>query len=497
MSDLLIRRRDGTSVRLDSREVARLADTLRGTLLTADAPTYDAVRAVWNGMIDRRPAVIVRCLDADDVAHAVRFAARHDLLVAVRGGGHNIGGLALADDALLIDLAAMRGVQVDPARRTARVEPGATLADFDAAAQVYGLATPLGINSTTGVAGLTLGGGYGWLSRAYGLTVDNLHRAEVVTADGARVTASADENSELFWALRGGGGNFGVVTAFTYDLHPVGPEVTAGLIVHPFDDAAALLRRYRAAVADAPDALTAWVVLRRAPPLPFLAEAVHGQPVIVIATCWCGAAADAARALAPLRAIGTPHADAVGPMPYVNFQALFDPLLVPGARNYWKTHDFLTLDDGLIDAVVAAARTLPGPQCEIFLAHVGGAVSRLPADATAYAGRAAQFVMNVHGRWDASTDDTGFIAWARGVYEATAPWAAAGSAYVNFLTADEQDRVRSAYGANYDRLAAIKARYDPTNRFRVNQNILPVPAPAGPNAPLGTPRAGVRTPPRS
>ncbi|HEU4628934.1 MAG TPA: FAD-binding oxidoreductase [Gemmatimonadaceae bacterium] len=455
-----------------SELVEQLRARLRGRLLTPDSPGYDEARTIWNAMIDRRPGLIARCAGAADVVETVRFAAAHGIPLAVRGGGHNIAGNAICDGGLVVDLSAMRSVRVDPARRTARVEPGATLGEVDRETQAFGLATPLGINSTTGIAGLTLGGGYGWLSRSFGLTVDNLRSADVVTADGTLVTASETEHPDLFWALRGGGGNFGIVTSFEFALHPVGPEVLAGLIVHPFDDAAGLLRRYRDVVLDAPDPLTAWVVLRQAPPLPFLPEAVHGREVVVIAVCYAGSPADGERALQPLRAIGTPHADVVGPAPYAAFQTAFDPLLTPGARNYWKTHNFANLHDPLIDALVEQARHLPGPMCEIFLANLGGAVSRRPEESTAYAGRAARFVLNVHARWSDATMDDRYVGWARGVYAAAAPFASAG-AYVNFMTQDEQDRVRAAYGANYDRLLAVKQRYDPANLFRLNQNIRP------------------------
>jgi FAD/FMN-containing dehydrogenase len=481
----MIRTRSGEWTTLASGELDRFAATLRGDLVPRGTPAFEDARRIWNRMVERRPALIARCRSAGDVLRAIRFAREHDLLISVRGGGHNIAGNALVEDGMVIDLAPMRATRVDPVRRSARTEAGITLAEFDRDTQTFALATPLGINSTTGIAGLTLGGGYGSLSRRHGLTVDNLISADVVTADGAFVTASEQENSDLFWALRGGGGNFGVVTSFEYQLHRAGPEVLAGLIIHPFADAAELLRRYRDVVQAAPDALTAWVVLRKAPPLPFLPESVHGQEVVVLAVCYAGDLTAGERAMRPLRGIGTPHADVVGPTPYLGFQAAFDPLLAPGARNYWKTRNFATLDDDLIDVLVAKIGDLPGPQSEIFLAHLGGAVSRKPDDATAYTGRAAQFVMNVHARWDDDGMDGNFITWARDVYAATASYAAEG-AYVNFLTQDEQSRVKDAYGANYDRLATIKAKYDPTNVFRVNQNIAPAPA-AGPTAraPLG------------
>ncbi|MFL5576638.1 MAG: FAD-binding oxidoreductase [Gemmatimonadaceae bacterium] len=498
MNRLTIRTTSGQETTITPEELGTLAATVRGDLLPENAPGYEEARRIWNAMIDQRPALIARCRSAADVTRVVRFARERELLTAVRGGGHNIAGTSLVDGGLVVDLSPMRGVRVDRAGRTARVDPGVTLGELDRDTQAFGLATPVGINSTTGIAGLTLGGGYGWLSRKYGLTVDNLRAADVVTADGELLTASESENSDLFWAIRGGGGNFGVVTSFELQLHPVGPQVMAGLLVHPFDDAAGLLRRYRDVVTAAPDELTAWVVMRQAPPLPFLPESVHGTPVVVIAVMYAGDLADGERAIAPLRAIGRPHADVVAPMPYVAFQAAFDPLLAPGSRNYWKTHNFAALDDALIDTIVDQAHTLPGPMCEIFLAQLGGAVSRVPDDATAYMGREAQFVMNVHARWDDRARDLDFVSWARAVFRSTAPFASAG-AYVNFLTQDEQDRVRAAYGPNYDRLAAVKAKYDPTNLFRVNQNIHPAAvAPAGAAAmgrtpltpePMQTPRA--------
>ena len=449
-----------------------LAARMRGSVLTPASEGYDDARRIWNAMIDRRPAVIARCAGVGDVQHAIRFAREHDLLVAVRGGGHNIAGSALCDDGIVIDLSSMKGVRLDAAHRTARAEPGLTLGEFDRATQAAGLATPLGINSTTGIAGLTLGGGFGWLTRAYGLTVDNLRSAELVTAGGDQVTASERENPDLFWAIRGGGGNFGVVTSFEYGLHPVGPEVMAGLIVHPLSNARALLRGYRDVAANAPDALSVWVVMRGAPPLPFLPAEVHGMPVLVLAALYAGRLADGERAVAPLRALGTPIADVISPHAYTGFQAAFDPLLTPGARNYWKSHNLARLDDAVIDTLVDAAEHLPGGQCEVFLAQLGGAARRVPRDATAYAGRDAEFVVNVHARWTEAAQDDACIAWARGLFDAVAPHAT-GGAYVNFMTQEEGDRVRAAYGPNYERLAAVKRKYDPTNVFHMNQNVQP------------------------
>jgi FAD/FMN-containing dehydrogenase len=460
------------SAALDADTLRVLREELSGALRLPGEPGYDEARTLWNAMIDRRPGAVVRATTAEEVRRTVRIAGDRGLLLAVRGGGHNIAGNACCDAGLLLDLSLMKGVRIDPAARTAHVEPGVTLAEFDREAQAHALATPTGINSTTGVAGLTLGGGFGWLSRKYGLTVDNLRSAEVVTAAGELLHASDAENPDLFWALRGGGGNFGVVTSFEFRLHPVGPEVLAGLVVHPMADARALLDGYRRLVADAPDDLTCWVVLRQAPPLPFLAPEVHGTPVLVLAACWAGEMEAGRAALAPLRALGKPHADIIGPMPFVGWQAAFDPLLTPGARNYWKSHDLLSLSDPAIDVLLDQASRLPSPECEIFIGHLGAAVNRVPAQATAYPHRDVQFVVNVHGRWRAPEDDARCIAWARGLFDALAPHAT-GGVYVNFMPEDETDRVQGAYGANYARLAKLKERYDPANLFRMNQNIRP------------------------
>jgi len=407
-----------------------------------------------------------------DVVRGVNFARDNGLVLAVRGGGHNIAGNALCDDGLVIDLSKMKAARVDPAARRVTIEGGATLADLDAATQAHGLATPVGINSTTGIAGLTLGGGFGWLSRKYGMTVDNLESAEVVTAAGEVVRASATEHPDLFWALRGGGGNFGVVTRFEFRLHQVGPNVLSGLIVYPFAEAKSVLQQYRDFCAKAPEELAVWTVLRQAPPLPFLPERVHGKEIIALALIYAGDPKQGEPHIEPLRKFGTPVGEHVGVQPYVAWQQAFDPLLTAGARNYWKSHNLSTLKDGLFDAVIAAIGTLPSPQCEIFFGAIGGATTRPAPGAMAYAHRDAQFVMNVHGRWADPADDPRGIGWARDFFTASAPFAS-GGAYVNFLTADEGDRVRAAYGPNYDRLAQVKRTYDPNNLFRTNQNIAP------------------------
>ncbi|MFC7399544.1 FAD-binding oxidoreductase [Chelatococcus sp. GCM10030263] len=446
---------------------------LRGRTLQADDMAYTDACAIWNAMIDRRPGLILRCAGAADVINAVRFARDHDLLVAVRGGGHNIAGNAICDGGLMIDLSQMRSVRVDPTAERAWIEPGATLADVDKETLAFGMVIPTGINSTTGIAGLTLGGGFGWLTRKFGLTIDNLLSVDVVTADSELRRASETENPDLFWALRGGGGNFGIVTAFEFKLNRMNPQVLSGLVVHPFADAAAVLRRYREALDNAPDELTCWTVMRKAPPLPFLPAEWHGKEVLVLAMCYCGDMAEGERATAELRAIGNPIVDVVSPHDFRAWQQAFDPLLTPGARNYWKSHDFTELPDGAIDTLLEAIRNLPGPECEVFVGHVGGAAGRVAPDATAFPQRNTHFVMNVHTRWREPAMDGACIGWARALFEAMKPYAA-GTAYINFMPEDETDRVQAAYGANYARLVDIKRRYDPQNMFRMNQNVAPM-----------------------
>jgi FAD/FMN-containing dehydrogenase len=444
----------------------------KGEILLPKDGAYENARKIWNGMIDKRPAIIARCTNTADVVRAVNFARDNSLLLAIRGGGHNIAGNAMCDAGIVIDLSQMKAAKVDAGARRVTVEGGATLGDLDAATQAHGLATPVGINSTTGIAGLTLGGGFGWLSRKYGMTIDNLESAEVVTATGEVVRASATEHPDLFWALRGGGGNFGVVTRFEFRLHPVGPELLSGLIVYPFSAAKSVLQQYRDFMAKAPDELSVWTVLRQAPPLPFLPKEVHGKEVVVLALLYVGDPKQGEQLIAPLRKFGTPVGEAVGVQPYVAWQKAFDPLLTTGARNYWKSHNFSTLQDGLFDAVIEYVGKLPSPQCEIFFGAIGGATTRPAPDSAAYAHRDAMYVMNVHGRWDDPADDKSCIAWSRDYFNASAPFASAG-VYVNFLTAEETDRVGAAYGPSYNRLAQVKRKYDPGNLFRVNQNIKP------------------------
>ncbi len=461
-----------TMATLTNDAIEKLKSGLKGQILLPDDPTYDEVCKIWNAMIDRRPALIVRCAEAGDVPNAIAFARENGLEISIRGAGHNIAGNAVCDNGLMIDLSTMTNVRVDPQKRRAYVEPGATLGDFDKAAQAHGLATPVGINSTTGIAGLTLGGGFGWLTRKYGMTIDNLVSAVVCTADGRELRARENENADLFWAIRGGGGNFGVVTEFEFELHPLGPEILAGLIVFPFEQAQQVLAKYREFVESAPEELNVWVVLRQAPPLPFLSQDVHGREVLVLAIFYAGDPAEGERLIEPMRSFGNPHGEHIGAQPYTDWQQAFDPLLTPGARNYWKSHNFSQLRDGALDTMLEFAGRLPSPQCEIFIGLIAGAPNRVPADAMAYGSRDARFVLNVHARWDDPAEDEKCVAWARAFFQASAPYASAG-AYVNFMTEEEGDRVAAAYGANYGRLVQAKRQYDPENVFHLNQNIKP------------------------
>lgn len=472
MAQLTLAGANGAHATIDEADVKAFAKGFSGAVIQPESADYHEARSIWNAMIDKKPSIIARCKSTDDIVKAVRFAKSHGLLVAVRGGGHNIAGNASCENGMVIDLSQMKAVHVDAKAKTATAQPGATLADFDKATQEHALATPLGINSTTGIAGLTLGGGFGWLSRKYGLTIDNLIEAEVVTATGEILKASEKENPDLFWGIRGGGGNFGIVSSFTYKLHSVGPEILSGLIVHPMSEAKKLLQFYRDFTKKMPDDVTIWVVMRKAPPLPFLPTEWHGKEVLVFAVACVGNQEECARTIQPLRDFGKPIADVIGTNPFAGWQQAFDPLLTPGMRNYWKTHNFLDLDDGYIDEVIKSVGKLVSDHSEIFIGQMGGATSRVPADATAYLGRDAKFIMNVHSRWETPAEDKAGVGWARDIFNASTPYAT-GGAYVNFMTSEESDRVRSAYGKSYDRLVELKRKYDPTNLFCLNQNIKP------------------------
>jgi FAD/FMN-containing dehydrogenase len=449
-----------------------LSSRLTGPLLEAGDEGYDAARALWNARFDRRPDAIARCADASDVAEAVRFAVSNGALVSVKGGGHQYAGNTVGDGGLLIDLGEMRDVTVDAGARLAVVGAGATMGAFDGAAQEHGLATTGGTVSSVGVAGLTLGGGQGWLSRTHGMTCDNLVAAEVVTATGDIVRASEEENEELLWALRGGGGNFGVATSFTYRLHQVGPEVVAGQVVYPAERGRELLRVYRDVFRDAPDELCCFPFFFRVPPVEAFPEALHGDLVLAFVLAWVGPVEAAERNLAPFRSQGDPLVEAVGPVSYLALQQSFDAGMGPGNRWYTRAHDFDELTDEALDTLVARLDPFPGELTAVYFGPGGGAVGRVAPDATAYPHRGTEHGLHIFPGWMSDEDDEEIMSWARGLSEAMAPHAN-GGVYVNLLGEDEPERVRAAYGSNYERLARIKRTWDPGNVFRGNHNIVP------------------------
>ncbi|MDQ4053257.1 MAG: FAD-binding oxidoreductase [Actinomycetota bacterium] len=448
----------------------------RGEAIVPGHHEYDAARAVWNGSVDRHPRVIARCRGTADVASAVRFARDCDLEIAVRGGGHNVAGTAVCEDGIVIDLSAMRKVWVDPVGRTALVQGGALWGDVDDQTQAYGLATTGGIISHTGVGGLTLGGGIGWLMRKHGLTVDNLVEAEVVTAGGEIIRASTHEHPDLFWALRGGGGNFGVVTSFRFALHPVGPTLTAGPVFWAAEDTTDVLRFYREFVTDAPDELMTIVRLGTVPPLPVVSAELHFRPAIAVASCYAGSVEAGEQAVRALREFGDPLVDLVGPTSYVDHQSSLDGTVPHGWHYYWKGTNLPALSDAVIDVVAEHAYEATSPRSYAAIFHIGGTVARGAGEATSYSGRDVQHTMSIDAVWLPEQDDTiraAETAWARSFFDALQPHRA--GVYVNFLDADDDpSRIHEAYGdTTYRRLAALKAKYDPENVFHHNRNIQP------------------------
>ena len=457
---------------LDEAGLSALEASFRGELVRPDDAGYDAHRKVWNGSIDRRPALIARCAGVADVRAAVGFAKDSGLPVAVRGGGHSFPGLSVCDGGIVIDLGSMKGIRIDPEKRTARVQAGVLWGELDHETQAFGLATTGGIVSHTGVAGLTLGGGIGWLQRKLGLTVDNLLAADVVTAEGDLVRASDDENADLFWGLRGGGGNFGVVTEFEFRLHPVGPTVLAGPIFWLMEDSPELLRFYREWIADAPDELMTIVIHRKAPPLPFIPAELHGRLVVGVACCYAGEIDEGERVVRPLREFGTPALDLCVPKPYVEHQGMFDASYPHGWWYYIRACDVAELTDEVIDITVEHSERIKSPLTSFPIWQQGGAIARVGENETAFNGRGAGHTFNVAG---ATTGPEGFDEereWSRTFWSALEPYHT--SVYVNFLMEEGEERIRDAYGAaKYDRLKALKRRYDPDNLFRLNQNIPP------------------------
>lgn len=469
---LKLTRLDGGTVDLSPEDLQSFKATFKGAVLSADDAEYEASRQVWNAMIDRRPGLVARCTGTADVVQAVRFARQHGLISSVRGGGHNIAGLAVCEGGLMIDMSLLRGVWVDPVGRTARAQAGCTLGDVDRETQLHGLAAVLGFVSATGIAGLTVGGGFGYLTRRHGWTCDNLVSMDVVTADGQVLRVAADENEDLFWALRGGGGNFGIVTSFEYRLFPVGPDILGGAIAWRGTDAHEVLEAYRSFSAGAPRDLTSVAVLRRAPPAPWLPKEVHGEPIIALFVCHAGKIEDGEALLAPLRGFGRPVADTIGRRPYTQMQSLLDATQPKGRRYYWKSHYLPGIDRQTMDLAVTHAGRIRSPHSAILLFQIQGALGELPAGHSPAGNRDAAYVLNIAGSWEKPADDAINIQWARDCFEATRP-CSTGGAYINFQTEDEgQDRIEAAYGrSNLDRLAALKRKYDPDNVFSHTKSV--------------------------
>jgi FAD/FMN-containing dehydrogenase len=468
----------GGGTGLDPVHLDALRARLRGPLLPPGAAGYDESRSLWNGMIDRRPALVARCLGVADVMACVDFARERGIPISIKGGGHNTAGLAACDVGLMLAMCLMRGVWVDPAARVARAQAGCLLGDVDRETQLHGLATVLGFISQTGIAGLTLGGGIGYLTRRFGWTSDNVVSMQVVTADARIETASERENPDLFWALRGGGGNFGVVTGFEYALHAVGPEVTGGAIAWRAEDAPAVLEMYRQLVAEAPREMTCLAALRIAPPAPWLAKEVHGEPIVALFVCHSGSLDEGAELVRPIKSFGSPVGDVIQRRSYVSQQSLLDATQPKGRRYYWKSEYVPEISEGVLASAMAHAARITSPHSAVIVFPLDGQLHQLPEGHSPAGNRDARALFNIAAAWDHAADDEEQIGWARETWRDMRRFSTGGT-YVNFLTVDEgDDRTRAAYGPHYARLAEVKARWDPGNLFRVNRNIAPrAPAP--------------------
>ena len=473
MAGLQIKTRSNDEITLQEETLRKFKESLRGELIRTGDAGYDDARSIWNAMIDRRPALIAICMGVADVVNCVNFAREHGVTLSVKGGGHNISGLAVCDGGLMLDLSRMRGVWVDPSTRTARAQGGCLLGDVDRETQVHGLAAVLGFISNTGIAGLTLGGGFGYLTRRFGWTSDNVLSMDVVTASGRVVRTSEKENSDLFWALRGGGGNFGVVTSFEYRLFPVGPEIVAGAIAWPVEDARRVLDMYHSLTEQAPQELTCVVALRVAPPAPWLAKEIHGKPIVAVFFCHTGTISEGEKMAAPIKAFGFPVGDIVQRRSYVSQQSLLDATQPKGRRYYWKSEYLPRLEPDLLADAIRHAAAIVSPHSAIILFPLDGALNRLPEDHSAVGNRNTLWVLNITASWERPEDDKINIEWARSTWRAMRQFSTGGT-YVNFLTEEEGDeRIRAAYGNNYQRLAEVKAKWDPDNLFRMNKNIAP------------------------
>jgi len=465
--------REGREFELTQEMLAGLTGALRGPVFLPGEPGFEESRTLWNAMIDRRPAAVVRCLGTADVRAGVRFAREHDMLLCLKGGGHNIAGLAVADGALMLDMSLMRGVWVEPAKRIARAQAGCLLGDVDRETQLHGLATSLGFVSLTGVAGLTLGGGFGYLTRRFGWTSDNVVGMDLVTADARLVRASSEENPDLFWGLRGGGGNFGVVTGIDYALHPLGPEVVGGLVAWPASEAPRVLEFFRKLAAGAPPELTLVAIMRPAPPAPWLPKEMHGRPIVALLACYSGDPGEGEEVVAPIKGFGKPVGDVLVRRPYVQLQALLDATQPKGRRYYWKSEYLPGIEPALCEKAIEHAEKIRSPHSAVILFQIEGTLNRLPAEHSPVGNRDARYVLNIAGSWEGAEEDGANIEWAREAWKEMRPFSTGGT-YLNFLSEGEgPERTEAALGKGLARLAEIKATWDPQNVFRANRNIRP------------------------
>jgi len=465
---------DGREIILTQDTLSGLKTRLQGPLFVPGDTEYEVSRTVWNGMIDRKPSFIVRCLGIADVIACVQFAVKNELLLCIKGGGHNIAGLATADGAMMLDMALMRGVWVDPQKTIAHAQAGCLLGDLDRETQIHGLATVLGFVSLTGIAGLTLGGGFGYLTRRWGWTSDNVVGMDVVTAGGKLVRASSEENEDLFWGLRGGGGNFGVVTGIDYKLYPVGPEVVGGLVAWPVSEASKVLNLYRMLAEKAPPELTLVALLRLAPPAPWLPKAMHGKPIVALLACYSGDPEDGEKAVAPIKSFGNPIGDILVRRPYVQLQSLLDATQPVGRRYYWKSEYLPAIEPALCEKVIDHATRILSPHSSLILFQIEGALNRREKDHSPVNNRDARFVLNIGSAWEQASDDPANIGWTREAWNDMKVFSTGGT-YINFLTEDEgPERIVAALGGGLQRLAEIKAKWDPQNVFRTNRNVKPV-----------------------
>ena len=464
---------DGEQLDLPQDVVDGLKSRLRGPVLTPADAGYEDARTVWNAMIDRRPALVVRCLGTADVVECVRLARERNLLLCIKGGGHNIAGLAVADGALMLDMSLMRGVWVDPHERVARAQAGCVLGDVDRETQLHGLASVMGFVSLTGITGLTLGGGIGYLTRRWGWTSDNVGGMDVVTADGRLVRASTDDNADLFWALRGGGGNFGVVTGIDYVLHRLGPEMVGGVVAWPASEAPKVLDLYRTLAQSAPPELTLVALMRPAPPAPWLPRERHGTPIVALLACYTGDPGEGEKAVTPIKSFGKPIGDVIVRRPYAQMQSLLDATQPKGRRYYWKSEYLPRIEPGLTEAVMREAAKIRSPHSAVILFQLDGALNRLGPDHSAVGNRDARYLLNIAGSWERPDDDAANIEWARNAWREMRRFSTGGT-YINFLTEDDgAERTEAALGGSLERLAQVKSRWDPQNFFRTNRNIRP------------------------